>query len=158
MLSQFKRLTITCDGRFATDQELQFIEEYLKRYRLRLHIYQKLQANERKIVQQLYEKLRSLDATLLKSNKQDLTAKWKRDTLQVMRYSAITVLTDDQTTLQERLLLWFQTIMRAFGAQRSCEMTYLVMQQVIQQHFTAEEYSYIGPVLELNRTAFGAAA
>jgi hypothetical protein len=158
MLSQFRRLTIDVDGRFANDDELQFIEDYLKVYNLRVRIYQKMQANEQKIVKQVYEKLRSLDATLLQSNKQDLTAKWKRDTMRVLRYSAVAVLTDDQTTLQEKLLLWFQTIMRAFGAQRSCEMTYLVMQQVMQQHFTPEEYSYIAPVLELNRTALGSAA
>ena len=158
MLSQFRRLTVSVDGRFANDDELQFIDNYLQSYSLRVRIYQKMQASEQKIVQQVYEKLRSLDSNLLKSDKQDLTAKWKRDTMRVLRYSAVTVLTDDQTTLQERLLLWFQTIMRAFGAQRSCEMTYLVMQQVMQQHFTAEEYSYIAPVLELNRTALGSAA
>jgi hypothetical protein len=158
MLSQFKRLTLDTDGRYASDLELRFIEDYCKTYRLRLSIYQKLQVSEQKIVQQVQAKLRAIDPSLLIHGQQDLTSKWKRDTIRVLRYSAITVLTDDSATFQERLLLWFQTIMRAFGAQRSCEMTYVVMQEVMQDYFTVDEYSYIAPILDLNRTALGNAA
>lgn len=158
MLSNFKKLTISTDGRYATDDELEFLDDYLTSYELRLRIYQKLQASEQQIVQQVQTKLKALDPSLLISGQQDLTAKWKRDTIRVLRYSAVAVLTDDLTTFQERLLLWFQTIMRAFGAQRSCEMTYLVMQDVMQHYFTPQELSYITPVLELNRSALGIAA
>lgn len=158
MLSQFNRLALDSDGRYANDLELRFIEDYLQSYQMRMNIYKKLQDAEQKIVQQVYNKLRAQDPSLLINKQQDMTAKWKRDTIRVLRYSAVTVLTDDTATFQERLLLWFQSIMRAFGAQRSCEMTYIVMQEVTQQHFTPEEYSYIAPVLDLNRTAFGTAA
>ncbi|TVQ20916.1 MAG: phycobilisome protein [Leptolyngbya sp. DLM2.Bin15] len=158
MLSQFNRLALDSDGRYANDLELRFIEDYLQSYQMRINIYKKLQDAEQTIVQQVYNKLKAQDPSLLIHKQQDMTVKWKRDTIRVLRYSAVTVLTDDTATFQERLLLWFQTIMRAFGAQRSCEMTYTVMQEVIQQHFTAEEYSYIAPVLDLNRTALGTAA
>jgi hypothetical protein len=57
--------------------------------------------------------------------------------------------------LRERLLFWFQTIMRAFGAQRSCNVTYTIMQEVVKQHLTAEQASLFLPILEVNRRILG---
>lgn len=158
MLSQVERLILETDGRYARDVELQFLEIYAQSYALRLRVYRKLQAIEARIVQDVYQQLRSHDPALLMRGDYDLSAKWKQDTIRVLRYVSVAVLTGDTETFHERFLLWFQTIMRAFNAQRSCDATYLVMQEVMQRHLAPDEASLVLPVLELTRSTLSAVA
>lgn len=155
MLSQLQRLSIEADGRYANDTELEFLQNYAQSLPLRLEAYQKLQAAERDILQQVYAEMRSLQPDLFMGSSGDLTGKWRRDTIRVFRYSAITLLLDDVHLLRDRLLYWMQTLMRAFGAQRSCELTYKVMQNVVRQYLTAAEADLFCAILELNRLILG---
>lgn len=155
MLSQIQRLSQTTEGRYATDEELRFLAEYARSFELRVQTYQKLQASEAAIVQQVLAKMRAIDPTLLRNGSEDITNKWKRDTLRVLRYSAVAMLLDDSETLRERFLFWFQTIMRAFNAQKSCGVTYTVMQDVVKQVLTPSEANLLLPILEVNRRMLG---
>jgi hypothetical protein len=155
MLSQLDCLSRDVEGRYATDAELQFLADYVESFPQRLQTYQKLQQAEAVIVQQTYTKMRSINPKLFYSGTEDVAHKWKRDTLRTLRYSATAVLLNDSKTLQERFLLWFQTIMHAFGAQQSCNVTYQVMQEVIKQQFPPEQADLICPVLELDRCYLG---
>ncbi len=155
MLSQLQHLTLATDGRYATNAELQFLQDYVKSYALRVDTYQTLQASEAAIVQQVHAQMTALDPMLLRSGGEDLTVKWKRDTVRVLRYSSVAMLFNDPDTMRERFLLWFQTIMRAFGAQKSCDATYEAMQQVTKNMLTPIQASLVCPVLELNRRSLG---
>ena len=155
MLSQMQYLGQVVDGRYATDEELQFISDYLQSFNLRLSAYARLQVAEATIVQQVQTKLRSLDPALLQNGSEDVTAKWRRDTIRVLRYSAIAMLLNDADWLRDRLLYWMQTVMKAFGAQRSCDVTYQIMQDVVRQHLTPPESRLFCPILELNRALLG---
>ncbi|GAP95499.1 phycobilisome protein [Leptolyngbya sp. NIES-2104] len=155
MLSQIQRLTQETEGRYATDEELRFLADYARSYELRVQTYQKLQTCEMMIIQQVQAKMRAIDPTLFRQGNEDLTNKWKRDTLRVLRYSAAAMLIDDPELLRERFLFWFQTIMRAFNAQKSCGVTYTVMQDVIKQMLTTSEANLILPILEVNRRMLG---
>ncbi|MBD1823364.1 phycobilisome protein [Cyanobacteria bacterium FACHB-DQ100] len=155
MLSQIQRLTQETEGRYATDEELRFLIEYARSYELRVQTYQKLQAFEAVIIQQVQAKMRAIDPMLFRQGNEDLTNKWKRDTVRVLRYSAATMLIDDPESMRERFLFWFQTMMRAFNAQKSCGVTYTVMQDVIKQVLTVNEANLILPILELNRRMLG---
>lgn len=156
MLSQLQRLSTEADGRYATDEELQFMAEYAQSFSLRLSTYAKIQIAEAAIIQQVQAKMRSLDPKLFFSAQEDVSAKWKRDTIRVLRYSAVTMLLNDVDLLRDRLLYWMQTVMKAFGAQRSCSVTYEVMQEVVAQHLSPAEAKLFCPVLELNRSILGA--
>ncbi|NJP12197.1 MAG: phycobilisome protein [Leptolyngbyaceae cyanobacterium RU_5_1] len=155
MLSQLRKLSYETDGRYATDEELAFVDDYARSFYLRVQTYQRLQAVEAVIVRQVQAKLRSLNPTLFRNSDADLAAKWKRDTIRVLRYSAIVMLLNDPNTLRERLLFWFRTVMRAFGAERSCNLTYAVMQEVVKQHLTPTQAQIFCPILELNRQILG---
>ncbi|HEY9908303.1 MAG TPA: allophycocyanin [Thermosynechococcaceae cyanobacterium] len=155
MLSQLQKLGRDVEGRYATDEELQFLQDYSSSYSLRLQTYQRLHELEATIVQQTYDRLRSREPGIFLSGTADVSAKWKRDTIRVLRYSAIALLLNDPETLRERLLYWMQTIMRAFSAQHSCHLTYEVMQAVVKQHLTPPEASLFCPILEVNRQLLG---
>lgn len=158
MLKAFKDLTDQAEGRYATDAELQFIVDYVNSYQLRFETYQKVQSFEKTFVKEAHGQLIAREPDLLQHQKKDLTSKWKQDTLRVLRYSAIALLLDDAELHQERFLYWFQTIMRAFGAQQSCDATYTVMQDVAQKHLSDVESALLCPMLELNRVALGTTA
>ena len=155
MLSQLEKLSLNTDGRYASDEELQFVGDYMQSFSLRLQTYQQLQSVEAAIVQQVEAKLRSRDPNFFRSSNDDLSAKWKRDTVRVLRYSAVAMLMNDPETLRERFLFWFQTIMKAFGAQKSCNATYEAMQDVVKQHLTPIQASLFCPLLEINRQVLG---
>ncbi len=158
MLSQLERLSREVDGRYASDAELTFAIDYVRSFNLRLQTYQKLQELEATLIQQTYAKMRSIDPTVFNTGGVDLSGKWKRDTLRTMRYVATAVLMDDADTFRERMLLWFQTLMRAFGAQRSCNLTYQVMQDVVKQYLTTPQADLVCPLLELSRRVLGTIA
>jgi len=155
MFVKLENLSVTADARYASDEELGFIDSYIKTFDLRKQTYLKLKSLESKIVEQVYTKLRSLDPTLLQNGAEDVSDKWKRDTVRVMRYVALTVLIDDSENLKDQFLTWYQTIMQAFSSERSCYATYDIMQQVVKHLLESQELALVSPVLELNRSLLG---
>jgi hypothetical protein len=155
MFVKLDKLSIEADARYASDDELEFINSYIGSFDLRKQTYLKLKSLEQKIVDQVYAKLRSQDPKLLQNAGEDVSEKWKRDTFRVLRYVALTVLIDDSENLKDQFLTWYQTIMQAFGSERSCEATYNTMQQVVKQVLDPQEVALINPVLELNRSLLG---
>ncbi len=155
MLSQLQTLVREVDGRYATDTELMFLQDYLKTARLRFSAYQKIQKAEQEIIQQVKKKLKAADPQLLRRGKVDLSAKWQRDTVKGLRYCAHALLVADEEGLEERFLIWFQSIIRSFKAQRSCDTTYKVMQDVARQYLTPEEAELFCPILAQARAMLG---
>lgn len=155
MLSQMQHLSVEADGRYATDDELKFLANYVKSYESRLQAYQKVQACEETIIQQTFDKLRAQDPTLFRHNNNDVTGHCKRDMLFNLRYAMTAMLIDDPDMLRERYLFWCQTIMRAYGLQRKCTLSYSTMQDVIKQNLDAQSASLVNDMLEINRRMLG---
>jgi|GEM_PF-167643 len=156
VLTQIERLVKAVDGRYATDAELAFMADYVQSFRQRVQTYLTLQKLEPVIVQQVLQGVQKRDPALLQQGDKNLTAKWQLDTVRVLRYSALAMLLNDGDWLREHLLFWFQTIMRAFRAERSCAVTYEVMQAVVREHLTPVQAQLFCPILELNRSLLGA--
>ena len=155
MLSQLDELCRASEDRFAQDTELEFLEEYVQSFNLRKEIYGKLRSNEKLLVQKVYAQILAQEPNLLKSPNQDLTGKWTADTLRVLRYISHAILMNDRETYRQRFLLWFQTIMKAFGAQRSCRVTYEVMAAVLEEFLTPTQYQIALPFLQLTKDTLG---
>ncbi|MGQ9838370.1 MAG: phycobilisome protein [Cyanobacteriota bacterium] len=155
MLTQLHKLSIAADGRYLRDDEMQFMEAYLASFDLRLSAYQKIQDAEPQIIRDVEMKMRSLDPYLLMRGVEDFSNKWKADTVRVLRLSALAMLLDDEERYKERFLYWFQTLMRAFRTQRSCEATYRFLQEVMANYLTHDELNLIKPILETNRSLLG---
>lgn len=155
MIQQIEQLCVNADGRYASDTELMFFQDYLKTARLRFSLYQKIQKLEPQLVQKVLAQLQAKDPDLLKMNGTDLTAKWQRDTVRLIRYAATALLSDDADLFNERMLMWFQTIMKSFKAERSCEATYQAMQSVVREALTPEEAALFCPLLEMSRVTLG---
>lgn len=154
MLSQLANLSVEADGRYAAQSELQFLKDYFQSLNLRLSAYKKIEAAEKEIIRDVETKIVSASPDLLRRGSQDLTSKWRLDTVRVLRHSAAALLIDDRNRLRDRLLLWFQTILGSFQAKKTSELTFQIMQDTIKQYLTAEEASLFIPILEMNRSIF----
>ncbi|GAB4376112.1 MAG: allophycocyanin subunit alpha [Elainellaceae cyanobacterium] len=155
MLSQLKHLIHIVDGRYASDTELLFLTDYIQSFELRLQTYLRMQELETTLIQQTYLRMRSINPALFNYGRADLSTKWRQDTIRVLRYTAITILVDDPDTLKEQLLFWFQTVMRAFEAQSTCDVTYQTLQNLVKQYLTPPQAELVCPILELNRQILG---
>jgi hypothetical protein len=155
MLSKLQQLGTNADGRYASDTELQFMDTYINSFDSRVEAYLRIKEVEKEIVETVLKKLRTSHPKLLLPKGEDLQGKWKQDTLRVLRHSAMTVLLDDPEHLRQQFLYWFQTIMQAFGAQEVCNITYLIMQDVVKDLLPKNVSDLLCPILEINRDLLG---
>jgi len=156
MLSKLQQLGTNANGRYASDDELQFIDTYIASFDSRVAAYHCIKEMEKKIVERVLIKLQNNYPQVLFPKGQDLQDKWKQDSLRVFRYSAMTVLLDDTELLRQEFLYWFQSIMQAFGAEDACNITYLLMQDVVKELLPQNISDLLCPILELNRNLLGA--
>lgn len=154
MLSQIQTLLRDTEGRYATDTELQFLEDYSKGFPQRLRAYQSLRKQERTLIQQTYNQLRKQHPSLFPAGEKEALRKWQRDTIWVLRSSGVAMLLDDIDSLRDRLMLWFQTIMLAFGTQKICYLTYGTLKDLAPKIMGETEGALLGEVLEVNRELF----
>ncbi len=147
MLSQMQRLCMETDGRYATDEELRFLPDYLRTYELRLQTYLQLQKLEAAIFQQAYTTALAKDPQAFRSGEQDLTGVCKRDTLHTLHYCATAMLLDDPQIFQERYLLWFQSIIRAVSQQSNASLIYTAMQAAVKQLMPPQQANLLIPLL-----------
>lgn len=153
MIQEIDELCVQADGRFATDAELMFFQKYLKTARLRFALYQKIQQLEPQIIKSVLAELQEKEPQVLKINGADLTAKWQRDTVRLLRYAATALLTDDAALFEDKMLHWFQSIMKSFRAESNCEATYRVMQSVLQEKLTPTEAALFCPLIKLSQVS-----
>lgn len=146
MLKQLGELTLEADGRYAEDYELDFIEDYLESLAIRMSAYIKIRDSAKEIIE-------AVRVGKAKRNPefQDYYSTCKRDLIDILRYSAAALLFDDIERLRTNMLLWFQTIARAFTFEDDNNDTYEVLLEVMPQFLTSEEMKIALPIFELNR-------
>jgi hypothetical protein len=156
MLSKLNQLGTQTDGRYASDNELEFVDSYIASFDNRIAAYQTIKSLEKEIVEAVLKRLQTSHPDILLPKGENLQAKWRQDTYRVLRHSAMTVLVDDPELLKQQFLYWFQTIMQAFGAQQACNITYKIMQDVVREMLPADIADILCPILEVSRKMLGA--
>ena len=119
MLTQFSNLSVNTDGRYATDSELEFINDYLESMAMRVQTYEKIQANEEAIVQEVDEKMQELNKndSLFKMD-ENTKIVCLRDRKNAIKYTSAAMLINDLDRLRDGLLIWLKTIVKAVGYDR----------------------------------------
>lgn len=148
MLSQMQRLTATAEGRYATDEELRFLPEYLRSYELRMQTYQQIQKSEATILKQIFAQVTQQAPELFPIDQPDRLKHCQQDVLQTLRYCATAVLVNDMDVFRERYLLWLQTSMRALDKQRENALIYSVAQATVRQVLAEPQAQLLLPLLQ----------
>ncbi len=148
MLTQLTKLAETCDGRYGSDSELEFLQNYLNEVEQRINLYEKLRDNEGQIIQQVEVHLKSDTPKVFEKNGQDFSSVCEQDRKHTMRLLATAMLFNEQDKLRNTLL-WQRIIMTVFNDANPCRMTYTMMEQVMNKILNKDEIKLINPVLKL---------
>ena len=152
MLKQITKLTIEADGRYASDKELEFIQDYLDSVELRVSAYEKIRDKSEEILDKTKAKMEVKTPNLFARGKRDLGSIWRRDVAIVLRCSVAAMLVNDLDWIRDSLLLWHRTIVSANKTNHISDATYSLMPEVMKEYLTDEEIKLILPVLQLNQS------
>lgn len=152
MFKQLSQLCLDADGRYATAAELQFLKDYLKTVDQRIAAYNAVSQAETQIVAQVEVEQHAADASLLTQEGRDLRSVCRRDLSNVLRHAAAAMLFNDLERLRSSLLLWYQTIVRAFHHEKHVDITYQITQTVVKDNISPEAFALLQPALQLNHS------
>ncbi len=152
MLKQLARLSVEADGRYAMASELQFLKDCFQSVEKRISVYEKIRDAEEEIIPRMEAKKRAEDATLFRLGERDVAERCQRDLKRGLRYAATATLFNDLDYLRENPLLWYRTIVCAFGFEREMGITYQLLQNLVKEYLTPEETELLMPALQLYRT------
>ncbi len=157
MLQELSRLSIDTDGRYATDEELQFLEDYFESADVRLSAYEKIRDSEEKWIHHLKMRMRAVNpqAVIFNRGGKDLTGIWERDMRMLMYCTTAAMLINDLDRLREGTLIWHQTITKAQKVQQITRITFGIFMEIIHQYLTPEEAKCILPALQLDQAVLG---
>ena len=156
MLKQLARLTLEADGRFASDEELTFLDGYLDSVELRLQAYATVRDNDEAILNWVEEEKRPMKEDWFHMNGRDITDICRRDLSTMLRNAADAMLLDDLDRLRDGLLLWDQTIVRAFGYTAYANLNYKLLQNAVKAFLSPEEAALIVPAIQLEHAILSA--
>ncbi len=152
MLKQLARLNLEADGCYASDEQLQFLEDYLESAEGRISTYEKIRDNEEKIIDHWEAEKRGFKEDLFHMNDRDISEICHRDMTNNLRCATASMLVGDLDKLREGLLIWYRTIVRSFGYTQYTQRIYKIIQEVIKLYLSPEEADLILPVLKLYHT------
>ncbi len=156
MLKQFGGLNLEIDDRYATDQELQFLENYLNSTETRISAYEKIRKEEQQLIESWEAEKRSMKEDLFHMGGQDITEICRKDMTAILRCSSAAMLVGDLDKLRDGLLIWYQTIVKSFDYTEYTKRNYKIIQEVIKLYLSEEETNVILPALELDYTIVSA--
>ena len=146
MLREISELTLETDGRYATDVELAFLDDYCDSLDLRISAYHKI-ANAKDEILDRIKAIRLQN----KAEEDALPAPCRQDLSILILHSASALLFDDLERLRTGMLLWHQTISRSFHYEEDSNEIYEILVQVIPEFVSDEELQFVLPAFELDR-------
>ena len=151
MLTNMTNLANKIDGNYATDQELNFIDEYFEASIKRINVYEKIRDNEEKILNQLESEINNSFSKNLLRNYSSI---WRRDVKLILQKMAVAILFNDLERLRNGVLIWHQTISKANNVINISNITYQSLKIVIKNYLTSEEIKLFMPALDLTESIF----
>lgn len=155
MLTQLSRLSVNTDGRYASEKELKPFKSYLESLELRVAAYEKIKVSAEEILEKTEAKMRGTDAKIFIGPSGDYTEIWRRDTKQLIWYTAAALLFNDGDRLREGLLLWHKTLAKSYKFENTCKTCFKVMPEVIKEYLSTEQMALLRPLLALNGVVLG---
>ena len=103
MLTQLSKLSLDADGRYASDSELQFMENYLNSTELRISAYEKIRDNEEQIIEDWETERNNMKEPFFENGGEYVKSMSHRDITIILRCSATAMLINDLDKLRDGL-------------------------------------------------------
>ncbi len=151
MLTELSKLSVDADGRYASDSELQCIDNYLNSAELRISAYEKIRDNEEKIIADWETERNNMKEPFFHNGGEYVKSMSHRDISIILRCSATAMLINDLDKLRDGMLIWVQTVFKACGMNECSKNIYPVLQEIIPNYLSPEETKLMLPTLQLNQ-------
>ena len=152
MLKKLTRLSVKVEGRYATEDELQFVNDYLSSVDSRMSFYEKIRDAEPEIVDTTISKMRAKDENIFSKDSMNIDAICIRDMKIILKAMTTAILIDDLERLKDGLLLWHLTIMRAMNVRNISNLVYQTMLAIVKDYLSSEEEKFVAPALQVSQT------
>jgi hypothetical protein len=152
MLKQLAYLSLEADGRYATAEELEFLTVYLDSMEDRIRAYKKVRELEERILYRVDMAKRALPEDMFHLGSRDITWICRYDLTMVIRCIAAAMLFNDLDRLREGMLIWYETIVRAFAYKHCTIKTYQILQDVINEYLDPADAKLLMPGLQLTHS------
>lgn len=149
MNSQIEKLFENAESRYLKPEELDILNHYVSSLPERLEVYRRLRDEEISIMQHVADQLQAA----FPQEKQETLERCLKNALLVMRYCAMSMLLDDESFVQERLLDWLSQTLAVYNSQAVDATLYRLLNQAISQAFTPAQINLIKPSLSLAQRA-----
>jgi len=146
--TETKNLVYQAESRYLTPDELGLFANNVKSMPQRLSLYKLLRDREVKIVQTVADQI---EAQMPKADPKILELGIK-NLLLVMRYSAMTILTDNPTLLKTRLLDWLEQVTSVYEMQGVNTTLFQLLNQILKKELTSEHLSLLQPLIDNARS------
>ena len=152
MLNKLSRLSVKVEGRYATEDELQFVYDYLSSVDSRISFYEKIRDAEPEIVDTTISKMRAENDKIFSKDSVNIDGICIRDMKIILKAMTTAILIDDLERLKDGLLLWHLTIMRAMNVKNISNLVYQNMIAIVKEHLSSSEEKFVAPALQASQT------
>ena len=152
MLKQLKQLAIDTEGRYATEDELSFLKDYLASASTRVAAYEKIRDKEEALLDEFEAETLSQDDNAYMIGTQNRQSVARRDCKYILRHLAVSMLANDLERYRDGILVWQRTIMKANRFQECSQKVRNSEYRVMEKNFSEEEFQYLKPALLLGKS------
>ena len=149
MITLLENVLERSDGSYISSQDLAALDRSIASWQERRETYDLVQTQENAIIDQVLTVLQEKMPAFSQQDSEEVLTKCRRDLTLVLRYSAISMLFQDEELLKDRLLYWMQNIMRALRRQKVNDRIYQLLQQIVQQSLPEDKADQMLPYLKI---------
>ena len=145
MHQQIESLFDEAENRYLKPEELGVLSQYVDSLPQRLETYRQLRDQELTLMQQVADQLQAA----LPQEKTETLERSIKHALLVLRYCAMSMLLNDTSFVQNRLLSWLSRTVQTYNTQAVDMTLYRLLNQRLSQTFTPQQLSLLKPPLAL---------
>ena len=150
MITLLENVLERSDGSYISSQDLATLDRSIESWQERRDTYDFVQTHETEIIDRVLAMLQEkVPALSQQPDPAAVLAKCRRDLALVLRYSAMSMLFQDEELLKDRLLYWMQNIIRSLRIQKVTGRVYELLLEDVQEKFPTEKANQILPYLKI---------
>lgn len=157
MLNQLKQIALKADGQYASDADLQVLEDYIESIDLRVSVYEQVRDTENELINAIFKEVHEMDPDAFKVTvgKKDVKETCIRDRKYLLKHISAAMLAGDLDRLRDALLVWQRTLVKATQHERPSRYVTKAMENVIKERFSAAEANLLVPNVIVSQSFLG---
>lgn len=149
MHPQINAIFDEAEKRYLKPEELEILNTYVDSLPKRMETYRRLRDMEVEIMQPVADQLQAA----LPNERQDDLERCLKNALLMLRYCAMSMLLNDDSFVQDRLLGWLEKSAQVYKTYSIDSMLYRLLNQRLSQTLTPQQLNLLKPPLALAQSS-----